>query len=156
MPRRSAGLLMYRRGSAGLEVLLVHPGGPFWAKKDRGAWTIPKGEYAADEEPLAAAQREFVEETGSLPRGAFAPLGEIRQPGGKQVIAWAVEGDFDPATLVSVTFELEWPPRSGRTHAFPEVDRAQWFSPQGARERILPAQRPFIDRLEALLASDTQ
>lgn len=155
MPRRSAGLLMYRRSGAGLEVLLVHPGGPFWANKDRGAWSIPKGEYAADEEPLLAAQREFVEETGARPHGAFAPLGEIRQPGGKHVVAWALEGDFDPATLVAVTFELEWPPRSGRTGAFPEVDRAGWFSPQEARERILPAQRPFIDRLEQLLASGT-
>jgi predicted NUDIX family NTP pyrophosphohydrolase len=153
MPRRSAGLLMYRRPGAGLEVLLVHPGGPFWAKKDHGAWTIPKGEYADDEAPLAAAQREFAEETGLQPSGAFAPLGEIRQPGGKHVVAWAVEGDFDPAALVSVTFELEWPPRSGRTHSFPEVDRAQWFTPPEARERILPAQRTFIDRLERLLTN---
>ena len=152
MPRRSAGLLMYRLSGAGLEVLLVHPGGPFWAKRDRGAWSIPKGEYAADEEPLAAAQREFVEETGARPHGAFAPLGEIKQPGGKHVTAWAVEGNFDPAALVSVTFELEWPPRSGRTRSYSEVDRAQWFSPDAARDRILPAQRPFIDRLEQLLA----
>src|SRR6185503_17460044 len=152
MPRRSAGLLMYRRSGAGLEVLLVHPGGPFWAKKDRGAWTIPKGEYAADEAPLAAARREFVEETGARPRGTFAPLGEIKQAGGKYVTAWAVEGDFDPADLVSVTFELEWPPRSGRANSYPEVDRAQWFAPDEARVRILPAQRPFIDRLEQLLA----
>jgi predicted NUDIX family NTP pyrophosphohydrolase len=152
MPRRSAGLLMYRRAGAGLEVLLVHPGGPFWAKKDRGAWSIPKGEYAADEEPLAAAQRELAEETGARPRGAFAPLGEIKQPGGKHVTAWAIEGDFDPATHVSTMVELAWPPRSGRTRSFPEVDRAQWFAPQEARERILPAQRPFIDRLEQLLA----
>jgi len=153
MPRRSAGLLMYRRAGAGLEVLLVHPGGPFWAKKDRGAWMIPKGEYADDEAPLAAAQREFVEETGARPHGAFVPLGEIRQPGGKHVAAWAVEGDFDPATLVSHTFEFEWPPRSGRTRSFPEVDRARWFTPQEAREFILPAQRVFIDRLEGLLTS---
>jgi len=153
MPKRSAGLLMYRRPGAGLEVLLVHPGGPLWAKKDHGAWSIPKGEYAGDEEPLMAAQREFVEETGARPRGAFAPLGELRQAGGKHVVAWAVEGDFDPATLVSATFELAWPPRSGRIQSFPEVDRAQWFAPPEARERILPAQRPFIDRLEKLLAS---
>jgi predicted NUDIX family NTP pyrophosphohydrolase len=152
MPRRSAGLLMYRRSGAGLEVLLVHPGGPFWAKKDRGAWTIAKGEYGADEAPLAAAQREFAEETGGQPCGAFAPLGEIKQAGGKHVTAWAVEGDFDPAHLVSIAFEVEWPPRSGRKRSFPEVDRAQWFSPDEARERILPAQRPFIDRLEQLLA----
>ncbi len=153
MPKRSAGLLMYRRADAGLEVLLVHPGGPFWAKKDRGAWSIPKGEYAADEEPLAAAQREFVEETGARPHGAFVPLGEIKQPGGKHVTAWAVEGEFDAAALVSVTFELEWPPRSGRTRSYPEVDRAQWFVPHEARERILPAQRAFIDRLEQWLAN---
>jgi predicted NUDIX family NTP pyrophosphohydrolase len=152
MPRRSAGLLMYRRAAARLEVLLVHPGGPFWARKDRGAWSIPKGEYAADEEPLAAARREFAEETGARPQGTFAPLGEIKQPGGKYVTAWAVEGEFDPTTLVSTTFELEWPPRSGRTRAFPEVDRAQWFAPNEARERILPAQCALIDRLEELLA----
>ena len=153
MPKRSAGLLLYRRSAAGLAVLLVHPGGPFWAKKDLGAWSIPKGEYAAGEEPLAAAQREFFEETGARPHGAFAPLGEIRQPGGKHVTAWAVEGDFDPATLVSNTFELEWPPRSGRKRAFPEVDRADWFSPDDARKKILAGQRPFIDRLELMLAS---
>ena len=153
MVKRSAGLLMYRRGDAGLAVLLVHPGGPFWAKKDLGAWSIPKGEYAADEEPLAAAQREFVEETGAQPRGEFLPLGEVKQPGGKHVTAWAVEGDFDPATLVSTTFELEWPPRSGRRQSFPEVDRAGWFSPDEAREKILAGQRPFIDRLEKMLAN---
>jgi predicted NUDIX family NTP pyrophosphohydrolase len=144
---------MYRRAGAGIEVLLVHPGGPFWAKKDRGAWTIPKGEYADDEASLAAAHREFVEETGAQPHGAFAPLGEIRQAGGKHVTAWAVAGDFDPAALVSVTFELEWPPHSGRTRSYPEVDRAQWFALAEARERILAAQRPFIDRLEQLLAN---
>jgi predicted NUDIX family NTP pyrophosphohydrolase len=153
MPKRSAGLLLYRRSAAGLAVLLVHSGGPFWAKKDLGAWSIPKGEYAADEEPLAAAQREFFEETGVRPRGVFAPLGEVKQPGGKQVTAWAVEGDFDPATLVSNTFEIEWPPRSGRKHSFPEVDRAEWFLPDDARKKILAAQRPFIDRLERMLAS---
>ncbi len=153
MPRRSAGLLMYRRSGAGLEVLLVHPGGPFWAKKDRGAWSIPKGEYAAGEEPLAAAQREFVEETGVRPHGPFAPLGEIKQAGGKHVTAWAVEGDFDPANLVSTTIELEWPPRSGRTHSFPEVDRAQWFALTEAREKILAGQSPLIDRLERWLAN---
>ncbi|HEY1544019.1 MAG TPA: NUDIX domain-containing protein [Xanthobacteraceae bacterium] len=151
MSKRSAGLLMYRHSGAHPEVLLVHPGGPFWAKKDRGAWSIPKGEYVDDEEPLAAAQREFFEETGAQPRGAFAPLGEVRQPGGKHVTAWAVEGDFDPAALVSTTFELEWPPRSGRTRSFPEVDRARWFSLEEAREKIIAGQRPLIGRLEALL-----
>jgi predicted NUDIX family NTP pyrophosphohydrolase len=152
MPKRSAGLLMYRHSGAGLEVLLAHPGSPFWAKKDRGAWSIPKGEYADTEEPLAAAQREFFEETGTQPRGAFAPLGEVRQPGGKHVMAWATEGDFDPAALISTTFELEWPPRSGRTRSFPEVDRAQWFLLEEARAKILAGQRPLIDRLEKLLA----
>jgi predicted NUDIX family NTP pyrophosphohydrolase len=143
---------MYRRRDAGLEILLVHPGGPFWARRDRGAWSVPKGEYAADEEPLAAAQRELAEETGARPRGTFVPLGEIRQAGGKHVTAWAIEGDFDPATLVSATFELEWPPRSGRTRVFPEVDRAAWFSPAQAREKILASQLPLIARLEQWLA----
>jgi predicted NUDIX family NTP pyrophosphohydrolase len=153
MGKRSAGLLMYRRGDAGLAVLLVHPGGPFWASKDLGAWSIPKGEQAAGEEPLAAAQREFAEETGARPRGEFAPLGEVKQPGGKHVTAWAVEGDFDPATLVSSSFEMEWPPRSGRKRSFPEVDRAAWLSLDEARRKILAGQRPFIDRLERMLAN---
>jgi predicted NUDIX family NTP pyrophosphohydrolase len=153
MAKRSAGLLMYRRGDAGVAILLVHPGGPFWAKKDLGAWSIPKGEYAASEEPLAAAQREFTEETGAQPRGEFVPLGEVKQPGGKHVTAWAVEGDFDPATLVSSSFEMEWPPCSGRKRSFPEVDRACWFSLDEARVKILAGQRPFVDRLEQLLAS---
>ena len=153
MPKRSAGLLMYRGSGADLALLLVHPGGPFWAKKDLGAWTIPKGEYAPDEDPLAAAQREFAEETGARPHGKFLPLGEIAQAGGKRVTAWAVEGDFDPATLVSNMFELEWPPRSRRKRSFPEVDRAAWFSPDEAREKILAGQRVLIDRLVKLLAS---
>jgi predicted NUDIX family NTP pyrophosphohydrolase len=153
MGKRSAGLLMYRRGDAGLAVLLVHPGGPFWANKDLGAWSIPKGEHTADEEPLAAAQREFAEETGAQPRGEFVPLGEVTQPGGKHVTAWAVEGDFDPATLVSGTFQMEWPPRSGRQRSFPEVDRAAWLSLDEARRKILAGQRPFIDRLERMLAN---
>src|ERR1700744_1545961 len=137
MAKQSAGLLMFRRRDGEMEVLLVHPGGPFWARKDLGAWSIPKGEYAADEAPLAAAQREFTEETGAAPRGEFVPLGEVKQPGGKHVTAWAVEGDFDPAMLVSTTFEMEWPPRSGRKRAFPEIDRAEWFSPDEARRKIL-------------------
>ena len=153
MPKRSAGLLMYRRGAAGIAVLLVHPGGPFWAKKDLGAWSIPKGEYAADEAPLAAAQREFTEETGAAPRGEFVPLGEAKQPGGKHVTAWALEGDFDPATLASSSFEMEWPPRSGHKRSFPEVDRAEWFSLDDARRKILTGQRPFIDRLAQLLSN---
>jgi predicted NUDIX family NTP pyrophosphohydrolase len=147
VPKRSAGLLMYRGAGRGLAVLLVHPGGPFWAGKDLGAWSIPKGEYAAGEDPLAAAQREFAEETGVRPRGEFQPLGDVVQAGGKRVSAWAVEGDLDPAALVSNTFELEWPPRSGRKRSFPEVDRAEWFAPDEARRRILAGQRPFVDRL---------
>jgi predicted NUDIX family NTP pyrophosphohydrolase len=153
MPKRSAGLLMYRGAGPRLELLLVHPGGPFWAKKDLGAWSIPKGEYADDEDPLAAARREFAEETGAQADGPFCPLGEVAQAGGKRVSAWAVEGDFDPAALVSNTFELEWPPRSGRKRSFPEVDRAAWFSPAEARQKILAGQRPFVDRLVKLLAS---
>ena len=151
MPKRSAGLLMYRGSGAALAVLLVHPGGPFWASKDLGAWSIPKGECAADEDPLAVAQREFAEETGAQPRGELRPLGEVVQAGGKRVSAWAVEGDFDPATLVSNTFELEWPPRSGRKRSFPEVDRAAWFAPDEARDKINAGQRAFIDRLVELV-----
>src|SRR5262249_9224938 len=129
MPKRSAGVLMYRRGEEGLEFLLVHPGGPFWSRKDIGAWSIPKGEDSATEDPLATAIGEFEEETGVRPRGRFVPLGEVVQPGRKIVTAFAVEGDFDPAALRSNTFELEWPPKSGRRATFPEVDRAQWFAP---------------------------
>ncbi len=147
MPKRSAGILMYRRGAQGLEVLLVHPGGPFWAKKDLGAWSIPKGEYSEPDDPLATAVREFAEETGKHLRGEFRPLGEITQPGRKIVTAFALEGDFDAATLKSNTFELEWPPKSGRKANFPEVDRAEWFSLDMAREKILSGQREFITRL---------
>jgi predicted NUDIX family NTP pyrophosphohydrolase len=147
MPKRSAGILMYRRGGQGLELLLVHPGGPFWARKDLGAWSIPKGEYSGSEDPLTVAVREFEEETGLRPLGEFAPLGEVVQPGRKVVTAFALEGDFDPAMLKSNTFELEWPPKSGRKTIFPEVDRAAWFSPDQACEKILPGQRDFIARL---------
>jgi predicted NUDIX family NTP pyrophosphohydrolase len=153
MAKRSAGILMYRRSGAGLELLLVHPGGPFWAKKDFGAWSIPKGEHGPDENPLAVAQREFEEETGARPQGDFAPLGDVVQPGRKIVTAWAVEGDFDVAALKSNRFEMEWPPRSGRKASFPEVDRAQWFSVAEARRKILQGQRPFIDRLLAALGT---
>ena len=153
MPKRSAGILMYRRGKSGLELLLVHPGGPFWAKKDRGVWSIPKGEYSGTEEALAVAIREFEEETGARPSGDFRPLDELVQPGRKIVAAWAVEGDFDPAKLKSNTFELEWPPRSGRKATFPEVDRAAWFSPAAAREKILPGQSEFIARLMAAIGA---
>ena|ERR1700730_6331925 len=151
MPKRSAGILMYRRRPVGVELLLVHPGGPFWAKKDLGAWSIPKGEYADGEEPLAVARREFEEETGMRVAGDFAPLGEIVAPGRKIVTAFALEGDFDPATLRSNAFELEWPPKSGRRQSFPEIDRAQWFAPGEARRKILAGQSELIGRLLAML-----
>jgi predicted NUDIX family NTP pyrophosphohydrolase len=149
MPRRSAGLLLYRRREGAVEVLLVHPGGPFWANKDDGVWSIPKGEYAAHEDPLAAARREFAEETGAMPEGEAVALGAFRQSSAKIVDAWAVEGDFDPAALRSNTFTLEWPPRSGKTREVPEVDRAAWFAPEEAARKLLKGQRPI---LEALLA----
>jgi predicted NUDIX family NTP pyrophosphohydrolase len=152
MPQRSAGILMYKRAGGELRVLLVHPGGPFWAKKDLGAWSIPKGEYAAGEDPLDVARREFEEETGVAPDGDFEALGEIRQASRKIVTAYAVEGDLDVDALVSNRFEIEWPPRTGRLQSFPEVDRAEWFSPERAREKILAAQRPLIDRLIERLA----
>jgi len=155
VPKRSAGILMYRRGTQGLELLLVHPGGPFWAKKDLGAWSIPKGEYSETEDPLAVAMREFEEETGTHPRGELRPLGELTQPGRKVVTAFALEGDFDPATLKSNTFDMEWPPKSGRKASFPEVDRAQWFSPEMAREKILQGQREFIARLLEMVSSSS-
>ena len=147
MRKRSAGLLMYRRASPALELLLVHPGGPFWAKKDEGAWSIPKGEYDAGEEALAVAKREFAEEVGAVPDGKFLDLGEVAQRGGKRVRAFALEGDFDVAQLHSNTFEIEWPPKSGRRQSFPEVDRAGWFAPDIARRKVVAGQRPFIDRL---------
>jgi predicted NUDIX family NTP pyrophosphohydrolase len=153
MSKRSAGLLMYRRRSAGMEVLLVHPGGPLWAKKDFGAWSIPKGEYSEEELPLAAAKREFEEETGFPAIGHFVELGDLKQPGGKTVTAFAFEGDCDPKLLRSNTFLLEWPPRSGRKVEFPEVDRASWFSIEDARQRVLTGQRSFLDRL--LLATNS-
>jgi predicted NUDIX family NTP pyrophosphohydrolase len=153
MAKRSAGILMYRRRGPGVEVLLVHPGGPFWAKKDLGAWSLPKGEYAAGEEPLAVAMREFEEETGARPSGDFLPLGESVQPGRKIVTAWAVEGDFDVGALKSNLFEMEWPPKSGRKTSFPEVDRAEWFPIEDARKKILPGQNPFIDRLLSALGA---
>lgn len=141
---------MFRRGTGGLEVFLVHPGGPFWAKKDEGAWSIPKGELAAGEEPFAAALREFEEETGCLAAGPFIPLTAITQRGGKVVHAWAVEGDYDPAQLRSNLFSLEWPPKSGKQQQFPEVDRAEWFAVPVALGKINPAQRGFVTELEAI------
>ncbi|MBO0765711.1 MAG: NUDIX domain-containing protein [Hyphomicrobiaceae bacterium] len=147
MPRTSAGLLLYRRRERTVEVLLVHPGGPFWANKDDGVWSIPKGEYAAEEDPLAAARREFAEETGMRPEGEAVALGAFRQSPAKIVNAWAVEGDFDPSTLRSNTFTLEWPPRSGKTREVPEVDRAAWFTPEEAARKLLKGQRPILEAL---------
>ena len=148
MPRTSAGLLLYRRTPGGIEVFLVHPGGPFWAKKDAGAWSIPKGEYVAGEDPLDAARREFQEETGIIPEGELVELGAVRQPGGKAVTAWAFEGDCDPAGLRCNTFEMEWPPRSGRRQQYPELDRAAWFTLGEARRKLNAAQAKWIDRLQ--------
>jgi len=147
MPKQSAGLLMYRRRDRKLELFLVHPGGPFWAKKDLGAWSIPKGEYADGEPLLEAARREFTEETGFTAEGDFIDLGTIRQAGGKLVSVWAVEGDCDPATLRSNLCRIEWPPRSGRQIEIPEVDCGAWFSIDEARQRILKSQAPIIDLL---------
>ena len=144
--RESAGILLHRAERA--EVLLVHPGGPYWARKDAGAWSIPKGEVEEGEEPRTAALREFAEETGTrLPDGALEPLGSVKLKSGKLVHAFAVAGDLDPEAIVSSTFELEWPPRSGRTRTFPEVDRAGWFTLDEAREKLNPAQAAFVDRL---------
>jgi predicted NUDIX family NTP pyrophosphohydrolase len=150
MVKRSAGILLWKRDASGVRLLLVHFGGPYWAKKD--VWSIPKGEYA-DEDPLAAARREFFEELGrELPDDiAVAPLGALRQAGGKRVTAYAVQGDFDVHALASNTFEMEWPPKSGRKQSFPEVDRAAWFSVDEARAKILPSQREFIERLVAMM-----
>jgi predicted NUDIX family NTP pyrophosphohydrolase len=138
---------MYRRTGGGLALLLVHPGGPFWARKDEGAWSIPKGEYEEGEEALAVAMREFTEEVGVAVDGAFLDLGEVTQPGRKVVRAFALAGDVDVNNLKSNTFEMEWPPKSGRRQSFPEVDRAEWFAPDAARRKILAGQRPFIERL---------
>lgn len=152
MPRLSAGLLLYRSGPRGLEVLLVHPGGPYWARRDDGAWSIPKGEHGPDEDPLEVARREFREELGrDPPSGEPLPLGELRQPGGKRVSAWAMEGDLDVREVRSHTFALEWPPGSGRVREFPEVDRAEWVGLQEARRKLLPGQVGFLDRLEAAI-----
>jgi predicted NUDIX family NTP pyrophosphohydrolase len=152
-PRQSAGILMYRFRDGEPEVLLVHPGGPFWAKKDAGAWSIPKGEIGDGEEALLAAQREFAEETGTVPRGAFAALEPVRQKGGKTVHAWAIEGDLDAAAVRSNVFAMEWPPKSGRQQEFPEIDRAQWFTLAEGRSRINAGQAPLLDQLEAALTS---
>jgi predicted NUDIX family NTP pyrophosphohydrolase len=148
MAKRSAGILLFRGRGAQLRLLLVHPGGPFWAKKDLGAWSIPKGEYQEGQDPLAVARREFEEELGEpAPAGDAIELGELVQPSRKIITAFAIEGDFDPSGLKSNLFEMEWPPKSGLLRSFPEVDRAQWFTLDEACEKILPGQRPFIDRL---------
>ena len=150
--KRSAGLLVFRRVGAGIEVLLGHMGGPFWARKDAGAWSIPKGEYDEDEPPQAAARREFAEELGMAPPdGPLIELGEVRQAGGKTVSAWAVEGDLDPADIVPGTFELEWPRGSGQMQEFPEVDRVAWLDLDSARAKVVSAQREILDRLRQRL-----
>jgi predicted NUDIX family NTP pyrophosphohydrolase len=155
MPKRanvSAGLLLFRRSAGGLELWLAHPGGPFWERRDAGAWTLPKGVVEEGEDPLACAIREFEEETGFRPRGEYLPLGSVRQKAGKTVHAWAWEGDADPEAVRSNHMRAEWPRGSGRWISFPEVDRCAWFDPATAREKINPAQAELIDRLEKLLA----
>jgi predicted NUDIX family NTP pyrophosphohydrolase len=146
--KRSAGILLYRYTDGAPEVLLVHPGGPYWARKDAGAWSIPKGEYEDGEDPQSCALREFEEETGvELPPGELPELGSVKQKSGKVVTAWAAEGDLDADAVASNTFTMEWPPRSGRTAEFPEIDRAGWFEIETAREKLVPAQTEFLDRL---------
>jgi predicted NUDIX family NTP pyrophosphohydrolase len=144
--KRSAGILLYRRKADAFEVFLVHPGGPFWKSKDAGAWTIPKGAIEPGEDPLAAARREFAEETGFTVDGAFSEIGDFKQPGGKHVLVWALEGDCDPTKLISNEFEMDWPPRSGKAQRFPEVDRGEWFGVDDARDKLLIGQRPMLDR----------
>lgn len=156
MPKQSAGLLVYRHGETGVEVFLVHPGGPFWAKKDAGAWSIPKGEFEPDEEPLVAARREFKEETAMVIDPPFSSLGTIRQPGGKTVHAFVAAADFDAAKIVSNSFRMEWPPHSGRLAEFPEVDRAAWFPLEVAAAKINQGQRELLTRLRAALDAAEQ
>jgi len=151
MAKKSAGLIMYRFNDSKLEVLLVHPGGPYWAKKDEGAWSIPKGEYSDDEEPLTVAIREFEEETGHKAEGEFAPLRPIQQPSRKIVSAWAFEGDCDASKIKSNAFTMEWPPRSGKLAEFPEVDRAEWFIISTAKQKLLKGQVGFMDELCEIL-----
>jgi predicted NUDIX family NTP pyrophosphohydrolase len=148
---KSAGILLYRRRGVLLEVFLVHPGGPYWARKDNGAWSIPKGEYAPDEDALAAAQREFTEETGFLVSGPFKPLTPVKQSGGKVISAWAAAGDLDPAQLQSNSFALEWPPKSGTIREYPEVDRGAWFPIAEARIKLIPAQRALLEQVTELV-----
>jgi predicted NUDIX family NTP pyrophosphohydrolase len=152
VPRTSAGIALYRRVADDIELLLAHPGGPFWKNKDDGAWTFPKGEYTGDEDPLTAARREFREEIGLDLDGAFIDLGAVKQSGGKIVRVFAIEGDCDAATIQSNTFRQVWPPKSGRYVEFPEVDRAGWFSPAAAKAKLIVAQREFVDRLRERVA----
>ena len=152
MPKQAAGILLYRRGAAGLEVLLAHPGGPLWSRKDLASWTLPKGQFTDGELPLDAAKREFEEEMGSPPTGEFQSLGTLKQPSGKVIHAWAAESDFDVTTVASNLFSMKWPPRSGKIGEFPEVDRAGWFLIAEARLKILKGQAPFLDRLLALVS----
>jgi len=151
--KSSAGILLFRRKNGFVEVLLVHPGGPFWSKKDLGAWSIPKGEYLDDEDPFAAAKRELEEETGLSVDGEFLSLGELKQSSSKRIKAWAIEYDFDPAEIKSNSFMMEWPPRSGRMQQFPEVDAGAWFSLSDARLKLIRGQEPFLTRLVELLRS---
>ena len=152
MPKRSAGILLYRRGPLGLEVLLGHPGGPFWQNRDEGAWGITKGEMLDHEDAEAVALREFTEETGfPAPEPPYLPLGDIRKKSGKVVVAWAAQGDLDPAVAQSNTVPVEWPPRSGQFIDVPEIDRVAWFGPEEARRKIQPAETPFLDRLASAL-----
>ena len=153
MPLTSAGVLLYRWSGDALQVLLAHPGGPFWQRRDAGAWTLPKGQVEPGETSEAAARRELAEELGCFQDGELRPLGRIRQKSGKWVEAFALASDFDPARLCSIEFELEWPPRSGQVGRYPEIDRAQWFGLDEARVKILPAQAPLLDRLVRLLAT---
>lgn len=151
MTKQSAGILVFRRFADTIEVFLVHPGGPFWAKKDAGAWSIPKGEYAEDEDALDAAKREFQEETGLAIEGTFLLIGTAKQSGGKIITAWAIEANLDPSSVKSNMFDMEWPPKSGRTQAFPEIDKARWFTLEEAREKLLKGQVAFLDRLVDML-----
>jgi predicted NUDIX family NTP pyrophosphohydrolase len=153
--KNSAGILLHRLRGSGIEVFLAHPGGPFWATKDAGAWSIPKGQFEAGEDPLEAAKREFKEETGFAVEGNFIELTPVKQPGGKVVYAWAVMGDCEAESIKSNTFSLEWPPRSGKRKEFPEVDRAGWFTPEVAREKILKGQLNFLEELKRKIENNS-
>jgi predicted NUDIX family NTP pyrophosphohydrolase len=156
MPKKSAGLLMYRVRDGALEILLVHLGGPFWAKKDKGAWFLPKGELSPGEDEVAAAKREFEEETGLKPTGSFLPLGSVKHKSGKTVTAWAFEGDCEPSAMKSNTFTIEWPPRSGKQGVFPEIDRAAFFTIEAARDKMHPAEFEFATRLATMLSGKSR